>query len=199
MAMRSAAHVVHLATRFVGSLDPRPPAVADRDWVRRHLTDEEFALWTEMSNPDQRHSIDVARAVDAAVADADRRGTDDRWPSAEASGFESLRQRRSVMVTAALLHDSGKTVSGLGTWPRVAATVLRPLVARSVVGKWSTAAGGRRRLADYWRHPEIGGRRLQSAGSHPLVSTWAAEHHRPPGSWTVDPALGRILRDCDND
>lgn len=156
-------------------------------------------MWAAMSNPDQRHSVEVARAVETAVMGNDRRGTDGGWPSAEATGFESTAQRRSVMIAAALLHDSGKTVSGLGTWARVAATIMRPAIGRSVQTRWSTAAGLRRRLADYWRHPEIGGRNLHSAGSHPLVSAWAAEHHRPSRSWTVEPALGRILRDCDND
>ncbi len=167
--------------------------------MRDHLNDGEFAVWSAMGNPDQRHSIEVARAVDAVVTGNDRLGTDIGWPSAEANGFESARQRRSVMITAALLHDSGKSVSGLGTWARVAATMLRPVVSPSVRMRWSTTAGVRRRLADYWRHPDIGGRDLHTAGSHPLVSTWAAEHHRPPRSWTVDPALGRILSDCDND
>lgn len=197
--MPNVAHVVHLASRFVGSLDPRPPSAHDRAWAQRHLNDGESAVWGAMSNPDQRHSIEVARAVDAAAAGNDGLGLGDGWPSAEATGFESASQRRSVMIVAALLHDSGKNVSGLGTWARVGATVLRPLVGRSTVDRWSTVEGVRRRLADYWRHPEIGGRVLRAAGSHPLVWNWAAQHHRPPASWSVDPALGRLLRECDND
>lgn len=192
-------HVIHLATRFLGSLDPRPPSAADNAWVREHLSDGEFAVWGAMSNPDQRHSIQVARGVEAVVWARDGQTGDSDWPPAEVNGFESAGSRRAIMVAAALLHDSGKNVSGLNTWARVGATLLRPVVGRAVVEGWSAAGGVRRRLADYWRHPEIGGRVLEAAGSHPLVSNWAAEHHRPAASWSVDPALGRILRDCDND
>ena len=191
-------HALHLVRRFFGSLDPRPPAAPDRQWAQRHLGGAEFAIWSAMSNPDQRHSIEVARAVDAAVVECDGGGCDG-WPAATESGFESAADRRSTMVSAALLHDSGKNVSGLNTLFRVGATLLWPLVGESSVGRWARASGIRRRIADYWRHPELGGLALGQAGSHPLVSTWAAEHHRPPGSWSVHPAIGRILRDCDND
>lgn len=197
--MPNSAHLVHLATRFFGSFDPRPPLEIDRAWVRDHLNDGEFAVWTAMSNPDQRHSIQVAHAVDEVVEANDRREIDGDWPSADATGFESASHRHSVMVAAALLHDSGKNVSGLGTWARVAATVLRPLLGGGVAEGWSTATGVRRRLADYWAHPELGGGVLRAAGSHSLVSTWATEHHRPSSIWSIDPALGRVLRDCDND
>jgi hypothetical protein len=57
----------------------------------------------------------------------------------------------------------------------------------------------RLRLAQYRRHPEIGGRRLEAAGSHRLVHRWAAEHHKAPDAWTVPPALGRILKSRDDD
>lgn len=169
--------------------------------MQDHLTAEELTVWEAMSHPDQRHSIQVARAVDAVVAANDRGGADADWPAAGDQGFESAGHRRAVMIAAALLHDSGKNHSGLGTPARVGATVLRPLVSRAVVTRWSTASGGgvRRRLADYWKHPEIGGRVLSVGGSHPLVSTWATEHHRPEESSSVEPTLARILRACDND
>mgnify|MGYP000179398894 CR=1 FL=1 len=191
-------HLLHLATRFVWSLDPRPPTEADRAWVRNHLTEGELAVWEAMSNPDQRHSIDVARAVDAVVVHNDA-GAIGGWKAADEQGFESASHRQSVMIAAALLHDSGKNASGLGTPARVAATAIRPLLDREVVSRWSRSEGVRRRLVDYWRHPEIGGQVLADAGSHPLVSTWAVEHHRPERSWTVEPSLGQILRHCDND
>lgn len=197
--MANATHLLHLATRFFGSLDPRPPAAVDRNWARRHLTAAEFVIWDAMSNADQRHSIDVAREVEAVVEAHDRQGVRAGWPPAGRQGFESTGHRRSIMIAAALLHDSGKNASGLGTPARVGATVLRPLVNQTVVDRWSNVAGLRGRLVDYWRHPRIGGQALEDAGSHPLVSTWAAEHHHPAASWTVDEALGRILRDCDND
>lgn len=197
--MISPTHALHLARRFFGSLDPRPPTEPDSEWVRRHLTEPEFAIWAAMGNPDQRHSIEVAQAVDAAVVDCDAGRRGGGWPDAPDGGFESAEARRAVMVTAALLHDSGKNASGLGTIARVFATVLRPLLRESAVAHWDKAGGTRQRLVWYWKHPEIGGRALMEAGSHPLVVTWAEEHHRPSSRWSVAPEMGRILRECDND
>ncbi len=187
--MITATHVFHLARRFLGSLDPRPPPPTDREWVRHHLSDPEFAIWAAMSNPDQRHSIEVARAVDKRLSGA----------LVTSAGTHSSSCDRSVVIVAALMHDSGKNVSGLGTPARVAATLLRPLVPRSTRRRWSTATGPVRRLADYWRHPELGGRALTEAGSDPMVIAWTTEHHRPPEAWSIPHEAGRILRDCDND
>jgi hypothetical protein len=103
------------------------------------------------------------------------------------------------MVTAALLHDSGKIVSGLGTFARVGATLARPLIRGVTVDRWLAATGTRRRLAAYWRHPELGYDQLVAAGSHPFVAQWARDHHRPVESWSVPVESGLILRRCDDD
>ncbi|MEZ5341648.1 MAG: hypothetical protein R2706_09400 [Acidimicrobiales bacterium] len=56
-------HWLHLARRFVESCRPGAPQASDIFWVQRQLSDTEFTLWSRLSNPDQRHSIGVARAV----------------------------------------------------------------------------------------------------------------------------------------
>lgn len=99
--------VVHLAKRFVGMLSRRPLARADVVWVDSVLLDRESALWRQLSLPDQRHSIVVARRFVAEVGDRCR---DD--------------------IAAALLHDIGKLRSGLGVWSRVLATVVGPRTER---------------------------------------------------------------------
>ncbi len=198
--MVSVIHVIHLAKRFFGSLDPRPPSADDRRWVARHLNESEHTIWAAMSWADQRHSIEVARAVAVAVADLDRRPSPTTgWSAAPDDGFESTEARLQTMIAAALLHDSGKNVSGLGTMARVGATVLRPLVSPAQAQRWLEGPEPGRRLALYWRHPEAGGRALVAAGSHPVVSTWAAEHHLPPERWTIPLSMGHVLRRCDND
>ena len=87
-------HLLHLARRFFGALDPRGPAAADEAWVAGVLGDGEQVLWQRMSGPDRRHAVGVARAVPAELA------------------------------AAALLHDVGKVESGLGTLARVPATLV---------------------------------------------------------------------------
>ena len=91
----------HLAKRFVGSLRPGGPTVADDTWARSHLLPGEVALWDRMSSPDRRHSAGVARQVERQL------------------GHQATRP----VLAAALLHDVGKVASGRGTYGRVIATL----------------------------------------------------------------------------
>jgi hypothetical protein len=88
--------VVHLATRFFGSL--RRGAPADEQWAIAQLGVGERELWARMPDADRRHAVDVAHRV----------GDD----------------RPRAVLAAALLHDVGKIESGLGTFARVGATLL---------------------------------------------------------------------------
>jgi len=172
----------HLARRFLGALRAHPPTHGDRGWVRAHLTEGEYRIWSVMSVPDQDHSIQVARAVRDALPSP----VDDE------------------VVAAALLHDSGKNVSNLGTLARVAATifwVVAPvglMKRREFDHRFSRSSIGQK-LIQYRRHPELGADALEQAGSRPLVVAWAREHHRPESAWTVDLSVGRVLKDCDDD
>ncbi|MFV0525812.1 MAG: hypothetical protein ACK5RL_15085 [Acidimicrobiales bacterium] len=176
-------HLWHLATRFAGSLSPAAPSEPDEAWARRQLTPGELEVWAAMTNPDRRHAIDVARrTVDSLGERADR-----------------------PVVAAALLHDSGKTVSGLGTFARVGATVIWAVVDDDLARHWADGAPdtvtGRiqRRLGQYRCHPEIGARILAEAGSDPLTVAWTAEHHQAPGRGSLDPVVACALKDADDD
>jgi hypothetical protein len=161
----------HLAKRFFGSLRPGGPAASEVAWVREQLLPGERDLWSAMPGPDRRHSAAVARRVEAAL------------------GAEATRP----VLAAALLHDSGKTASGLRTFGRVVATVTARLVGHERAAAWDSAIGR------YLRHDEIGARRLEQAGSAPLTVAWTREHHRPEQEWTVPLALGRALKAADDD
>lgn len=154
---------IHLARRFFGSLRPGGPAAVDREWVTEILSASELAVWERMSGADQRHAVGVARRVSRA----------------------GLGDRHEVLA-AALLHDSGKVVSAVGTFGRVAATLLGPERARG-------------RLAEYLRHDVLGADLLDRARSHPLTVAWAREHHLPPKRWTVPREVGDVLKAADDD
>lgn len=161
---------MHLARRFFGALDPRGPSPSEEGWALSLLVDGEPRLWRRMSGPDRRHAAGVARDVASALgADATR-----------------------PVLAAALLHDVGKIDAGIGTLARVPATLLG-LVARD------RFAAGEGRVARYLRHDEIGGRMLAQAGSDPLTSTWAAEHHLPPDRWTLPRPIADALKSADGD
>ena len=101
------AHAGHLARRFVGALSRRAPDAIDAEWASGFLLPGEMLLWRRLSNPDKRHSIEVARRFAEDVGETSR---DD--------------------MAAALLHDVGKLCSGLGTFARVCATVVGPRTRR---------------------------------------------------------------------
>lgn len=121
----------HLGRRFVTSLSSAPPDAADVAWAGEHLAPGERALWDRMSAPDRRHSTEVARRFVA------------RRPAAT-----------RAEVAGALLHDVGKIDAGLGTFGRVAATVVGPRTAR---------------FRRYHDHEAIGARLAAAAGADPVT------------------------------
>ncbi|HEY5662581.1 MAG TPA: hypothetical protein VIS05_00955 [Ilumatobacter sp.] len=121
----------HLAARFFGSLSSRPPEPADDAWADSQLLAGERVLWHRMSNQDRRHSLKVARRFLAARPRASR-----------------------AEVAGALLHDVGKLECGLGTWGRVAA---------SLVGRRTD------RFRRYHDHERIGAELAAAHGSEPAT------------------------------
>jgi hypothetical protein len=147
----------HLARRFFGALRPGGASPADRAWIEGILEPAEFTLWARQPGHDQRHTAEVARQVEAALAGGPHAG-DSRWPA------------------CALLHDIGKLASGLGVPARVLAT----LVGRATggaVADWEEHRGLRRRIALYLRHPELGADMIRMAGGRDEVAHWAGAHH----------------------
>ncbi len=186
--------LLHLAKRFFGSLSNDPPRPADADWAVAQLLDGERDIWDRMDNPDRRHAVAVAQGV---VDVLDRGGPD---PD-EVLGPDGRR----AVIAAALLHDSGKVISGFGTPARVFATVVWGVMGRRAAGsvtadRWLASGGGlRHRLAQYRLHPELGAEMLRDAGSHSVTVDWAGQHHTPEDRWTVPIEIGRILKECDDD
>lgn len=170
------ASVVHLAVRFAGSLRPGPPPSGDLAWMRDQLGDAEWGLFEQMNNPDQRHAVAVSRAV-----------------------VEALPECGSDVVAAAALHDVGKVVSGFRTPGRVVATIVWAAVPDRVADRWLDAPRPLRTLAEYRRHPELGERLLAEAGASAVAAEWAADHHKQPERWRIDPRIGDVLKASDGD
>lgn len=172
----------HLARRFVTSLSPAAPSIAAEAFARHCLTPAEVELWAQQSHADRRHAVEVAHTAAAMLGDADGAGV------------------ARVVLVAALLHDVGKTSAGLGTFGRVAATLAALALGRDQVAGWAGGRDGwRARAGRYVTHDERGARLLAAAGSDPFVVAWAREHHRPEDTWTLDPALTRVLKAADGD
>lgn len=167
----------HLVKRFFGSLRPGGPSAADDAWARSHLTPREVKLWERMANPDRRHAVGVARRVERAMGN----------------------EATDPILAAALLHDVGKTVSGLRTYGRVVATLSAKVAGRDMAEAWTQTRGFTRRVGLYLEHDRLGGDLLAMAESAPLTEAWAREHHRPEEDWTVPLDVGRTLKAADDD
>jgi hypothetical protein len=169
----------HLIKRFAASALPIGPSVTDEQWAQSQLLDSERELWRRLKRSDRRHAAGVARRTEAAL------------PAPVA---------RPVLA-AALLHDVGKLEANFGTYRRTLAT-LSALTVRhdpAVIRAWTSSRGFTRRVGLYLEHGRLGGDLLGIAGSDPLTEAWAREHHLPESEWTVPPAIGRALKDADDD
>jgi hypothetical protein len=196
----------HLALRFFGSLRPGGPKRAADAWALEQLLPGEQELWVRMSGPDRRHAVGVARD---AIVDLTTSGA---APAAARPPVTRPPVTRAV-VAAALLHDVGKVESGLGTWTRALVTIIALLVGRDRVASWPPTSGRtsgpapaagrlgrlRGRAGQYVTHDRIGADLLRIAGSDPLTVAWAAEHHLPEASWTIDRRTADALKAADGD
>ena len=145
--------VVHLERRFFRALSDQPPSATDLAWAREFLSPAEQGLWDQMQNQDKRHSLEVARRLDAFLASAP--------PHA---------------IAAALMHDVGKIESRLGTFARVAATVV---------------GSPTKRFRAYHDHERIGADLLRAAGSDAEVIALIEET-------STDKVVAAALRRADN-
>lgn len=91
----------HLVKRAVTSFSYEPLSGADVERAERLLLPQEFELWWSMPPRDQRHSLQVHERFMRFYPPAKR-----------------------TEQAAALLHDVGKTVSGLGWFMRIVATIV---------------------------------------------------------------------------
>ncbi len=173
---------VHRAKRFFRSLRAKAPSQGDQLWAEQFLNDAERRAFSRLSPGDRSHSIAVARKVhtylDRVAADAGESGD---W-----------------VVTAAILHDIGKSVPRIGTYGRVMATLCGAVVGDEMAEHWAEKSGMTRKIGLYLQYPQLGVPVLELAGSDPRVISWSAQHHRPEEDWEIPVEVGRLLSAVDD-
>lgn len=151
----------HLFRRFFDVAAARPLNASEKGAVSHWLTSETAAVFFAQHVADQRHGYDAALTVIAGGIDDPR------------------------VVTAALLHDVGKSHARLGIIGRSVASVL--ILLRLPLSE---------RLSTYRDHGLIGARELSALGAPSLAIDFALHHHgdRPA---TIDPMTWDLLVSAD--
>ena len=142
---------IHLIKRAFGSFSQSPPSPIEIAKAQDVLNQAEFKMWAEMQFRDQRHSVAVL----------------DRFDELAPTALQTER-------AAALLHDVGKNVSGLGFIARVVATLVGPR------GK---------RFVDYHNHETLGADLLISISDPRTVELVRG---------AANDEVSRLLRAADN-
>ncbi|MGB6058232.1 MAG: HD domain-containing protein [Microthrixaceae bacterium] len=173
---------IHRAGRFFRSLTAGAPSQQDTVWAENHMNKAERNAFARLGPGDRSHSIGVARKV---ASNLDQSGIVDA-------------EDRAWVVTAALLHDVGKSVAGLGIYGRVIATVCGALFGDEMADQWAEKSGMTRKIGLYLKYPELGVDILELAGSDARVVAWSAQHHSPEEDWTVPVEAGRLLSAADD-
>jgi len=143
------------------------------NWALNHLSPEASELFLQQSQPEQRHAIDVAKSIYKTN------------PPLSFHDFQNL-------ITAALLHDCGKSIVSIRLWQRVYIV----LIHKKPQFLWTHLTRGHSIFALSLkidaRHALWGGYLAKKAGLNSIVCLLIREHHTP----TTD--LGRILEQADN-
>lgn len=170
---------LHRAGRFFATAFGGGPSAEDTAWALDHLTDREKRLFAQMRPSDRAHSIAVARAVERHYESLELRAPD--W-----------------VVPAALLHDVGKTVAGLGVYGRTVATLSGWMGGGDMAEQWADTTGFTRKVGLYIQYPRLGAELLALNESDHRVVAWAAEHHLPAEDWTVPAREAEVLAAADD-
>jgi hypothetical protein len=143
--------LLHLVKRAVTSFSNDPLSGVDVQRVERLLLLPEFELWWTMQPRDQRHSLQVYERFMRFYPPAKR-----------------------TEQAAALLHDIGKTISGLGWFMRIIATLVGSRGAR---------------FSLYHDHENLGAQMLQGVSEQRTIDLVAG---------TADDVVMVAMRNADN-
>lgn len=144
----------------------------EKVWLKTILSPSALELFFRQSKVEQRHAVDVARTI--------RQGR-----------LDLTTEELNTLLTAALLHDCGKSLIPLRLWQRVAIVLLSPFSLgpkNKIAGQFPLLAQAME-LAD--QHAVWGGKLAFAAGLPPEICNLIIYHHCP------NHKLGYLLHEAD--
>ena len=159
--------------QFCKAVFPRIDS-AEYNWALQILTPEAIILFNKQSRSEQRHALDVAQSL-----------------LTKKCNFTDMD--RQNILTAALLHDCGKSTIELYLWQRVYIVLMQKLPQ----GLWALLEKGPALLAQPLKvddlHPIWGEQLAKEAALNNHICCLIREHHNPQTE------LGRLLALADNE
>ena len=139
--------------QFWLNLTAKPLSKSEWGELTAVLTPPQQQLFTQFGNSDQQHSLRVMRQL------------------------QENGQTHPDLLTAALLHDIGKTRFSVTIWER-ALVVLTSLIFPNKLTEWGNgeAKGWKRPFAIKIQHPEWGANRVETIGATPLAIALIRRH-----------------------
>ena len=143
-------------------------------WAMDNLSPEAYSLFLKQSRSEQRHALDVAQSIK------------NNKLALSYSDFQNL-------LTAALLHDCGKSIVSIRLWHRVF-IVLMQKMPQHIWSRLETSHTVFALPLKVAKHHATWGEGLaRKAGLNPKICLLIREHHTPKTK------LGRILERADNE
>ncbi len=166
----NASHIRYRARQFWSALGATRLTASDLTPARAVLTAKQIALFTRLQASEQLHGLRVLQTL---------RVQGESHPD---------------LMTAALLHDVGKSRLPLRLWERVA-IVLGNKFFPERVKRWGSAAprGWRRPFVVAACHPGWGAEMAREAGTSPLAVYLIREHQNELPAAEPDSLEGRLL------
>ncbi|EHQ90287.1 HD domain-containing protein [Desulfosporosinus youngiae] len=164
--------MLYRINQFILAVFPRINP-SEKNWALGYLSPEAKELFLQQSLPEQRHAINVAKSI------------------LETNPPISLEDLQNL-ITAALLHDCGKSLVSIRLWQRVYIVLMQktPQSLRSRLEKGRSVFAFSLRIDV--QHALWGESLAKKAGLNSAVCLLIREHHTP------STYLGRILEQADN-
>jgi len=162
--------VLYRASQFWRALTAAPAAGALAQ-ARQTLSAPQMALFLNLQTSEQVHSLNVLMKLYAQG------------------------ERSTDLLSAALLHDVGKSRYVLRLWERIAAVIGRA-AARRRAEIWGQGEphGWKRPFVVASQHALWGARMAEAAGASPLTVELVRRHHDPPGERHSSEADGLLRK-----
>jgi HD-GYP domain-containing protein (c-di-GMP phosphodiesterase class II) len=148
----------------------------EKTFVKKNLSPLQIKLFYRQSQVEQRHALDVANDLISQTI----------------SQLSISQTELTTLITAALLHDCGKSLFHIHIWQRIFIVLFfkMPFQMQKIICSKNNVFS--RTIKLYKKHPHIGSHLAKKAGASSEITALIKYHHEPNST------LGLLLYNADN-